>query len=269
ICSLPTLFYQVNEAVNDPECSFSEIARIISADTALCARLLKIVNSPFYGFPSQVETISHAIAIVGTSQLRDLVLATTILSKFKGLSVELVNMESFWRHSIACGLAARIIATFRRESNPDRFYVIGLLHDIGRLIVYQNIPEQAKEVFDVAQSKERLVHEVEREVLGFDHADVGKKLLEIWKLPPGLAEAVGNHHNPAQSFGYPLESAVVHAANIIVTAMQLGNSGERFVPPLNPKTLEWLDFLVAKMREVMDQVDLQFEATVEMFLIEE
>jgi len=115
--SLPAIFNEINEAVEDPESSFTEIAEIIGGDMALSARLLKIVNSSFFGFPSKVETITHAITIVGTAQLRDLVLATTIISQFKGMPKDVVNMESFWKHSVGCGLAARIIAIFRREPN--------------------------------------------------------------------------------------------------------------------------------------------------------
>jgi HD-like signal output (HDOD) protein len=110
ISSLPTIFYQINEAVEDPECSFVEIGEIISSDPSLSARLLRIVNSSYFGFPNKIETITHAVTIVGMAQLRDLALATTVVNQFKGIPKNLINMENFWLHSVATGLTAKIIA---------------------------------------------------------------------------------------------------------------------------------------------------------------
>ena len=102
MATLPVIFVRINEAVENPNSSFSEIAQIISGDSALSARLLKIVNSAFYGFSNKIETISHAITIIGTAQLRDLVLATAVIEKFQGLPSKNINMKSFWLHSISC-----------------------------------------------------------------------------------------------------------------------------------------------------------------------
>jgi len=144
--SLPTIFYQINEAVENPESSFAEIAGIISKDSALTARLLKIVNSSYFGFSSKVETITHAITIVGMVQLRDLALATAIINNFKGIPKDAVDMRSFWQHSIAVGLAGRVIGVYLKEANPERFYVLGLLHDLGRLLTYLTLPEEMSRV---------------------------------------------------------------------------------------------------------------------------
>ena len=130
ISSLPTIFYQINEAVEDPESSFVEIGEIISGDPSLSARLLRIVNSSFFGFPNKIETITHAVTIVGMAQLRDLALATTVVNQFKGIPKNLIDMEKFWLHSVATGLAAKVIAIYRRETNADRYYLMGMLHDL-------------------------------------------------------------------------------------------------------------------------------------------
>lgn len=140
IPSLPEIFYQFKQAIDDPESSFEEIGEIISNDPGLTARLLKIVNSAFFAFPQQIETISHAIGIVGREQLNDLVLSTVVMAQFKDIPQNLIDMESFWRHSIACGLSARIIASQKREANPERFFVAGLLHDIGLVVMCNKLP---------------------------------------------------------------------------------------------------------------------------------
>ena len=122
IPSLPDIYYEFKEAMDDPEGSFDEISNIIASDPGLSARLLRIVNSAYFGFPTPIETISHAIGVVGLEQLNNLVISTVIMDRFKGIPDSVLNMESFWKHSIACGLAAKIISSHRGEVNKDRRY---------------------------------------------------------------------------------------------------------------------------------------------------
>jgi len=265
ISSLPTIFYQINEAVEDPECSFVEIGEIISGDPSLSARLLRIVNSSFFGFPSKIETITHAVTIVGTAQLHDLALATTVVNQFKGVPKDLINMEKFWLHSVATGLAARIIAVYRRESNADRFYLMGMLHDLGRLVLFLNVPEQMEKVMS-CYAEEGLLHDAENQVLGADHAGVVGMLMEVWKLPEMLQEAVAYHHIPNQSPHYPIAASIVHVADIVAHAMELGTCGEHYVPPLNAKAWEMLDLPTSLLSSIVEQVDRQANEAVAMFL---
>ena len=264
--SLPTIFYQINEAVEDPECSFEEIGKVISQDSALCARLLRIVNSSFFGFSSKVETILHAVTIVGMAQLRDLALATAIISNFKGLKKNTVDMKSFWRHSIAVGLAGRVIGIYIKESNSERFYVLGLLHDLGRLLLYLSVPEEMNRVLEANEGEEGLLHVAEREILGCDHAEVGAELLRRWNLPDRLVEGVRYHHNPSSASQYPLEAAVTHVADIVAQALELGNSGERYVPPLDQKAWDTLGMPSSMLSSIVTQVDRQVDDLVEIFL---
>lgn len=211
------IFNQLQKAISNPETSFTEVAGIINKDSSLSLRLLKIANSSFYSFPATIETITQAITVIGTNQLRDLVLATTVLKAFKGIPNDLINMNLFWRHSIACGLASRIIATYRREPNVDRFYVSGLMHDIGRLILFMKIPKKANKALNLSQTKDKLLYDAERDVIGYDHAAVGGALLRAWELPESLEEAVAFHHSPSSATRYPAEAAIVHFADIIQT----------------------------------------------------
>ncbi|MCH7500742.1 MAG: HDOD domain-containing protein, partial [Nitrospinae bacterium] len=215
VSSLPEIFIMINEVVNDPTSSFSDISKVVNLDTALSARLLKIVNSSFYSFPSNIETVTHAIAVIGTEQLHDLALATTILSTFKGIPDTIVNMNLFWRHSLGVAIIARNLAIHCRETNPERFYLAGILHDVGRLIILENLPEESKEIVSRQNEVGGIMWQIEREVLGFDHADVGAALARAWKLPLSLEEIIGNHHNPARSKRYPLETTIIHLADII------------------------------------------------------
>lgn len=266
LASLPEICFKIDDIVSDPQSSFEDVADVISNDTSLSARLLKIVNSSLYNFPEKVETIIHAISIVGTQQLRDLVMATYALSAFKGISGKLIDMSAFWRHSIACGVAARVIAIHRREANAERFYLMGMLHDVGRLILLENAPDLASQVILQAREKGEILHKVELELLGCDHAAIGAELLKVWRIPVCIVEAVACHHDPSRAVRYPMESSVIHLADFIAKAISLGCSGDRLVPWLDENAWEKVGLSTSQLPSIWDQVEKQYNDTVEIFL---
>jgi HD-like signal output (HDOD) protein len=257
VTSLPMVYHRINEAINHPRASMKDIGRIIGDDTGLTVRLLKLVNSAFYGFPSKIETITQALVIIGTKQLRDLALATSIVSLFKGIPKDLVDMDSFWRHSIVSGIIAKILATYRRESNIERFLIAGMLHDVGRLILYKKMGDEAREALYESQTSGCLLFEVERKRIGFDHADLGRRLLNLWNLPLSLEEAVACHHRPHDAEHYPMESAVIHLSDLMANALQWGSSGERAVPSLDPEAWKRLSLPTSILSPALDNLEAQ------------
>jgi HD-like signal output (HDOD) protein len=264
--SLPIIFTRLNSAVNDPRASFTDISRIISEDPSLTARLLRIVNSALYSLPTKVETILRAVTIVGTQQVRDLALATSVVQLFKGIPEELMSMESFWRHSLACGVASRILATLRREANVEKYFVGGMLHDIGRLVICMDQPEPARISLIRCRKEGELLNQVETELLGFDHAAVGGTLLRAWKLPDSIQEMVTFHHRPQQAHRFPVETAVIHVSDILTHVMELGSSGEQLIPPLAPQAWKHIGLPISVLSGAMDQIKLQFGIAVQTIL---
>jgi putative nucleotidyltransferase with HDIG domain len=267
LATLPEVFYKLNAAIEDPDCTFDDIGEIISIDPALTIRLLKIVNSAFYGFSTQVETITHALTIIGTDQLTQLVLATAVMNQFKGIPDDLLNMNSFWRHSITAGLAARSIAALSGEYNVERFFVAGLLHDIGRLVFCLKASEETAEILKKVEDSGKPLYVEEQAAFGFDHAELGGQLLKEWKLPDRLIEAVACHHLPLNAESHSEEAAVVNLADAIAYSMKLGSSGETFVPPLELKSWESIglpESLYLPM--IKDKIDQQFEDVAHVFL---
>jgi HD-like signal output (HDOD) protein len=253
---------RLDEAINNPRKSMADIARIIREDPGLTARLLRIVNSAFYNFPSKVETISQAVTIIGTQQLGALALATSVMQMFKGIPEDLVSMDSFWKHSVACGLAARVIGTLRREPNPERLFVAGILHDVGRLILFTKATDLTRECLQRAETQKQMLYDAERDVVGFTHAVVGGVLLQTWKLPGSLEEVVMFHHNPRAATKFPMETAVVHVADIVAHTMELGANGERYVPPLDTEAWNRLNLSANAISTVIEQVDRQYQDTI-------
>ncbi|MFZ5996879.1 MAG: HDOD domain-containing protein [Nitrospirota bacterium] len=264
VSSLPMVALRLNEVVNNPYSSVMDIGKIIGEDQGLTARLLRLANSPFYAFPSKIETITKAVTVIGTQQILDLVLATSVMNMFKGIPKDLITMEAFWYHSIASGVIARILAIYRREANVERFFVAGILHDVGRLVIYTKLPDAAREALVRCKERKEILYKAEREVIGFDHADVGEHLLKEWKLPLSLIEMVATHHAPSRAKHFPAEAAAVHVADIIAHALQLGSSGEASMPPLDAKAWEKLALSPSQLAPTIDQAERQFVAAIQL-----
>lgn len=266
VASLPTIYLKIEEALNSANCTNQYLVDILSEDTALSARLLRLSNSAMFNFPNKIDSVFQAISIIGTQQLRALVLASSVMKIFKDIPEELINMEMFWRHSIACAVSARIIASLRRSANVEYFFLAGLLHDIGRLIMFKEVPTEISKAMQLASKKQQLLFIVEKEVLGFDHAKLGGMLLKDWKLPPQLIESTTFHHNPRRSADFQDEVAVVHVADIIANSLQLGSSGERLVPTLDNQAWERIGLPNAIITTVLNELDRQYNIAVDFVL---
>ena len=222
LVSLPEVCVRVNELIEDPAASVHEIGRVISQDTALTARLLKVVNSPFYGFGGRIDTVDRAITVVGMHDLRVLILATAAVHAFSRIPQDLVNMASFWRHSAYTAVMARLIAGRCDVLHPERFFVAGLLHDVGQLVHCLEIPDVVREVLVAAGEDEVVQAQLERDLIGFTHADTGAALLRSWRLPEWLARVCEHHHEPDAAGRYTLDTAIVHAADLLVWQVDRG-----------------------------------------------
>lgn len=266
IASLPAVYMRLVEVMEDPYSSAEDVGAVISEDTGLTARLLRLVNSAMYGFPSKIESVKQGLTVVGTQQIHDLALATSVVDMFKDVPQDLVDMDTFWHHSIGCGVCARALATELRAPNVERLFVAGLLHDIGRLIVFQHYPEGARAAVELARSDGHLLFDAERESMGYDHAAVGQALLAAWNLPASLREPVAYHHKPTRAQKFRVEVAVIHLADIMAHAMLMGNSGERFVPPLRPEAWERLGVAESCLGSIMSDIDQQYSAVIQTIL---
>jgi putative nucleotidyltransferase with HDIG domain len=264
LVSLPTIYFQVERAINHPTSSSADIANALRSDQGLCARLLRIANSAFYSFPQRVESVDQAIRIIGTRQLHDLVLATVVLTQFRGVDARLVNMKSFWQHSFACGIAARSFAALRHESNSERFFVAGLLHDIGSLVLYQEFPDRARAALEEHRSSRSPLDEVERSIIGCDHGQVGAALMTSWKLPEFYREVAANHHGLGGR-SPTVGASIVHLADLLVAALALGSNGEATLPRFCPEAWKVLDLPPSCLGRVAEEALGLVEETLRLF----
>lgn len=237
---MPSTAFELNEIVADPTASAHSIAEVVNKSPSLATLLLKIVNSSFYGFPSKINNISRAVTIIGTREITGLALGLSIVKAFKDIPKEVIDISSFLRHSIACGIISRILAAKKNISQTEQMFVAGLLHDIGRLIIYQYFPDQAMTLLSLAAASDNLVYQQENRLLGGNHSLIGQYLLKEWKLPFELQNNIFFHHNPSDA-PEPVMATIIHLADIMVNALRLGSSGERFVPFFDEKAYEKLE----------------------------
>jgi len=266
VVSLPTIFTRIDELINSPDSNLTDIADVISEDPGLSVRLLKVANSAMFNFPAEIDTITRAITVIGTRQLRDLVLATKVISVFKDVDSDIINMEEFWKHSIASGIMARILASLRREPNTEYYYLLGLLHEVGRLVMYMEIPDLMSRAVTNSIDSNVALHQSELSVIGFDHSMVGAELMAAWNLPESMRDAICYHHRPSLSLNYVDDAGIIHVSDLIVNALELGSSGESDVPPLDEQAWESLDLSQFVLPDAIEQLENQYHEAVDIFL---
>ena len=220
LISLPDIYIQLRNILDEPDFAMAEVAVVISQDPSLTLRLLHLVNSSFYSFTNKIETVSRAITLLGTEQIHDLVLATAVASAFKGMSTEVMDMQTFWQRSIRSAVIARRLAEISGKRDKERLFVAGLLHDIGHLIMYQAVPDLAERAIVQSTERNEPINVTERRMIGFDYAEVGGVLLRHWALPEVFRETTLCHIEPSLADQFDVESALVHIASKVTRAQE-------------------------------------------------
>ena len=237
LSSFPDIYYKIIEVLDNPLSSAAQVADVVGRDTSLSAKLLKLVNSAYFGFMSKIDSIQRAITLVGHDELSTLALGISVIHYFKDIPRELIDMGAFWRHSIACGTFARILAGFKGIRSEEPYFVAGLLHDIGRLILFKRAPRTTAKAMVKAFQGPTSLAEAERDVLGYDHAAVGGLLLQEWRFPSHLVEMVRLHHGPDKAAG-SIGPAIVHLADILAVTYGIGQTSLELVPRIDQSAWE-------------------------------
>jgi HD-like signal output (HDOD) protein len=210
--SLPDVAIRINELIDKPETSTRDLVEVVQLDAGISAMVLRLANSAWYGLPSKVDTISRAITLIGMKALRDLVLSTAVITTFKGISSEFVDMMDFWDNSVTCGVVTRNLALKCGIRESERMFLAGLLHKVGRLVFYVSRPVQYRQVLMDKDMGEAAIVEAERQVFGFTFAELGAALLRAWRVPEALDEVIAYQIQPQEAPFYHLESAILHVA---------------------------------------------------------
>ena len=253
---MPSIVSELNEVIEDPLASAENIAEVVNMSPSLTALLLTIVNSPLYGFRSRIDKVSRAVTLIGTREISSLALGLIIITIFKNISEDIIDMRSFLKHSLACGLISRSLTAHKNILETEQMFVSGLLHDIGRLIIYTYFSESARILLHRAISSDQILYLEEKSYLGCQHTDIAKYLLNKWKLPAIIKDNVYYHHQPSTAEN-PTLAAIVHLSDIIANGLGIGTSGENFVPPLDTDAWDGLGLSPSCFELVIQQTTHQ------------
>lgn len=235
--SLSVVVLEILDSFRNEGMQIPELVRKISRDQALAARVLRVANSAFYGFPSRIASISEAVVVLGFHTVRSLALAAGIIHQFPPGEGKAMDRLAFWQHAVGVGVCARVIANALGRQ-PEEAFTAGLLHDIGRLMLDAHFHDDFGQVLGYLEEQDCSLLAAERAVLGIDHAAIGYEVARQWKFPGPIQAAIRDHHQPDGSPA-PLTD-VVHFANALAHALEIGNAGYDRVPPVSAGAWERL-----------------------------
>lgn len=253
--SLPQVVLRVMELTEDPDSTVQDINAVLAQDQGLTARVLKLANSAFYGFPRRISTVTDATVLLGFKTIRSIVLAASvneILSQeMEGYALEYGEL---WKHSQCSAMTARLIAKRVKYGGLDVAYTAALLHDIGKVVLNNSMKEAYQEVLNKVIHDNLTFLQSEQIILGFDHAQVGAQIAEKWNLPPELVETIACHHEPGRAQVNPKLTAIVHLADAVCVAMGVGVGIDGMLYPVSSQALQVLDLQQSDVDAIVSEM---------------
>jgi len=247
--TLPGIISKLTRMADDPDTTSEQMGKVISKDHILAAKLLKLVNSAFYGFPQRISSLGSAIILLGFNVIKSLIISASIFELMEEQDVEL------WEHSLGCAVVCSVLAKRLGVNDPEEVSTAGLIHDLGKVAIKMELPRENETINALVGSRQISRFEAEREILGLDHAEVGGWLAKSWNLPVKLVEPISCHHDPARATSEPLVAAIVHFADIVIRGLGYGHGRDVWVPVLQPRAWELLHLKASDLDEILAEVE--------------
>ncbi|SIN94146.1 HDOD domain-containing protein [Halodesulfovibrio marinisediminis] len=260
LISFPDIYYEIVRELEFPFTTSRRLAGIVSKDTGLAARILKLVNSPFYGFPSRIESIERALTILGSNELTTLTLGLAVVHSFSGVPETVFTVQDFWEYAISCGILSRLLGAHCADLMEERLFVGGLLQPVGMLLMISYDPASMCKAVLLSRKKGVSMPVAERAIFGFNHAEVGAALLESWNIPDTLTNIVRHCYTPMSS-PLPVDSSIVHLATTMATGLRRKDFCTFYMPDFFPAALEETKIPPSALVPILTQYDRQFADT--------
>ena len=262
LASLPTLpgvVQLITQMVSSDDTSARDVGELISRDQVLSSKVLKLVNSPVYGFPGRISSVNHALVLLGFNVVKGLVLSAAV---FDSLAEQTSDL---WEHSLGTAIISRRLARELGTGDPEEVMIAGLLHDLGKVVMRHLDPERCDAVARTTSLSNQTIAEAERHIFGVDHTTFGAWITEYWHLPPRLGEALMYHHKPMKAQHSFETAAIVHLADILARGMGFGDGGDNTMPPIDHEAFELLKVSDKIIATVIAASDEEFHRGVSMF----
>ncbi|MFK7831500.1 MAG: HDOD domain-containing protein [Congregibacter sp.] len=236
--------FRVDEVLADDRSSADDIGLLIETDVALSAALLKVANSAAYGSRNKIDNTAAALMTVGSRHVRDLAFGMCASQAFEGTPNDLISARDFWKHSVYCAVGAQMIANAAKMCRGTSLFTAGLLHDIGHLAMFSQESTLSREALGryIERDGAQAVYELEREIFGFDHMEVGAELARAWNFPDTLVAAIQHHHEPSACNEHSDIVSIVHVANSLAVLAELDSENLEDASAIAPEALAKLNF---------------------------
>lgn len=252
---LPEIINKIISLTDDPDSTAQDMEKAILRDQVLTTKILRLANSAYYGYARKISTVSQATVLLGFQAIKSIALASTVsqylTSELKGYSLE---KNELWTQSQTCAIISRYIAKQIKYPNPEEAYIAGLLRDIGKTILNQHMEKEYSEVLAKIEKDNMSFLEAEKEILGFDHAEIGGKVAEKWNLPKALVDSIGHHHTPENSNINQLLVSIVHVADAITMMMGVGLGLDGLAYNLSPVAIDALGLTETDFENIISNV---------------
>jgi len=247
--TLPGIVTKLTRMAEDPDTSTEQMGKVIGRDHILTAKLLRLVNSAFYGFPQTISSLNSAIIILGFNVVKSLIISASIFEIMEEQDLEL------WEHSLGCAVVCNILARRLGVNEPEEISTAGLIHDIGKVAVKMELPREHDRITRMVQDEAISRREAEHKILGLDHAEAGAWLAASWNLPARLVEPIACHHDPRLAKDEQLASSIVHFSDIFIRGLGYCHGDDKWVPPLSSRAWRLLDLSPADIDAMLEEVE--------------
>lgn len=270
IPTLPNIVVKVNKMLQDYDTSIKKLSKVIEKDQAMVTKILRLVNSTFYGFRSRITNIPHAVIILGFNTIRNAVVSVSIIKTFSGeKSFEGFEIKDFWRHSVAVAVISRYLAEQTRSNSPDDCFVAGLLHDIGKVVLSQYFTELFVGVWKSVKEDGLSFYEAEKKLLSANHAQIGGYLAKKWQFPASLTDSITYHHEVRKTVSNITQLMIVHTANTIANNYEIDSGITPDFSTIDPEAKRIMFRQLETVSEWLPDIETEIESACEFFLKEE
>ncbi len=259
--SLSPVIHKVNEVANNIRSSAQDLTDVIQFDPVLTAKVIRMVNSAYFGLPQEVKSLKQAVVMLGINTIKNVALTSAFLGKsyLKGSTV--LDGEDFWKHSLGVAVASKMIAKRLgvEEKFLEEYFISGLIHDIGKILINNFFPDEMKKVLEISLQKNIIITEIEKSVLGLSHEEIGIAIGKKWKFENNLLFAVGRHHRPAMTGQSAIFSMVTAVADTFVKILKVGFSGNHRVHPIPEEVWSVLGLNEENVFEALADINKEIE----------
>jgi putative nucleotidyltransferase with HDIG domain len=258
--TIPKTLKKILGVIENPRISLNEISSFVSGDPVLTTKVLIMVNSPIYGFPGRISSVNQAVILLGLTVVKGLLLGVSVFELMQK------TMIGLWEHSLGAAIVCRLIAKRKGLKEPDELSIAGLLHDIGKILLVLQYPKEYEKAMNESNQSGLTIYESEKNYFNTTHASVGAWMAEKWRFPSNLIEVIEYHHKPHTAKIAPMNSAIVHFADILVKARGFGFAGDRFLMPINPEVWGLLSLSESDIKEILLEAEDSFQMTEDLSL---